>query len=42
VTRAFLPLSETETAGMTPLLETPIVNWNGIRTGSIRPAGPLA
>ncbi len=40
--RRFLPLDHAEEATLGPLLTQPMTNWNGLRTGEVRPAGALA
>ncbi|MCP8937841.1 asparaginase [Alsobacter sp. SYSU M60028] len=40
--RRFLPLSEPESTRLEALSHPALVNWNGIRVGGVRPAGPLA
>jgi L-asparaginase II len=40
--RKFLPLNDAESTALGPLLNQPLVNWNGIRVGAVRPAGDLA
>jgi L-asparaginase II len=37
-----LPLSEAEHAGLAPLRQPALTNWNGIHVGDIRPAGVLS
>ena len=37
-----LPLSEAEASALRRFIEPPLVNWTGIRTGSMRPSPELA